>query len=201
MLKNVLLLVSTVALVACGCVGPELVRFENQSSRKVEVTPAPKDGAGWSAFLLLPEQSHEVDIAGTFGFTHDPAFVVTEVDEDSVVLKGMATFKGYYHSQDRFGFVAPKALSTLIIDYKAHSQSLTNYKNNRVDLAVKVDGTVVGTSSDQYSSETSWGPVTGVWHSRSFASTVEKNATVIIEISVAAGDYVNWVSSVVVYGK
>jgi hypothetical protein len=84
--------------------------------------------------------------------------------------------------------------------YKAHSQSMTNYKKNSVSVQLIKSGTVIGEYTDRYNSQSKWGtPIPGYIRSYSFQeidSALKKGDKLTVKITVSDGDWRNYLSSV-----
>ncbi|MBF0494958.1 MAG: VCBS repeat-containing protein [Deltaproteobacteria bacterium] len=92
----------------------------------------------------------------------------------------------------------------LLITYLAHSQSLTNFNKNNVTVVIKdSNNAVIVSNSDSYDSESTTGtPIPAYWHSVMFSSlNLKANSTIKIEVTVTAGDYMNYVDKFVAYNN
>jgi hypothetical protein len=100
---------------------------------------------------------------------------------------------------EEFSFTSSKDVRGIVVSYKCHSQSNTNYAENLVQITIRRKGEVIGESLDSYESQTNWGDVTklGFWHSEEFGEiTLKAGDLVDLAVTVKAGDYRNFVSEI-----
>ena len=100
---------------------------------------------------------------------------------------------------EEFSFTSSKDVRGIVVSYKCHSQSNTNYAENLVQIAIRRKGEVLGELLDSYESQTNWGNVMkmGFWHSERFGDiTLEAGDAVDLAVTVKAGDYRNFVSEI-----
>ena len=84
----------------------------------------------------------------------------------------------------------------MIIQYKAHSQSLSNFKNNAVQIDIFKNNELLDKSFDLYPSESSYGtPIPGYIHRVDFQNIeISQGDRIELRIGVSKGDYKNYVS-------
>ena len=120
-------------------------------------------------------------------------------------------FSGIFRAKEKienntktYQVVMPNKISTLLIKYKVHSQSQTNYRKNSVKITIfDNEGVELGNQIDKYSSESVWGtPIPGNWHSIEFPMlSLNQNDIIDIEITVSEGDYKNYISVLEIYNN
>ncbi len=100
---------------------------------------------------------------------------------------------------EEFSFTASKDVRGIVVSYKCHSQSNTNYAENTVEITMRREGEVIGKLLDSYESQTDWGDVmkAGFWHSEEFADiTLKGGDRVDLTVTAKAGDFRNYVSEI-----
>lgn len=95
-------------------------------------------------------------------------------------------------------FSAGLALHSLEVRYVAHSQSYSNYAKNGVGIVLLQDGNVIASGEETYNSESTTGsPIPGHEHSQTFSDLpLRSGEEVTIELTVWAGDFMNYLSRV-----
>jgi hypothetical protein len=127
-----------------------------------------------------------------------------EDDTPAALSDAMATFsqvigEGKTPKTEQLSFTSAKRVEGIVVAYKCHSQSESNYEENTVELTLRRGEEVLGEWLDSYESQTDWGDVSefGFWHSKQFADvSLAAGDRVDLTITVKAGDYLNWVSEI-----
>ncbi len=99
-----------------------------------------------------------------------------------------------------FDVVLPAGVKVIDMAYDCYTQSMSNYSKNVVSVVlVNAAGETVRSFSDRFDSETSWGYVSGVIHTKKFFfDKSPKPGKYKLRISVRGGDYMNFVGSFMV---
>jgi hypothetical protein len=116
----------------------------------------------------------------------------------------LATFsqvvgEGKVPQTEQFSFASPRKVEGIVVSYKCHSQSGSNWEQNIVALTLRRAGEVIGESFDSYESQTDYGDIqkVGFWHSEKFPGiSLKRGDRVDLTVTVKAGDYRNWVSEI-----
>lgn len=96
-----------------------------------------------------------------------------------------------------FDVVLPAGTVAIELMYDCHTQSMTNYSWNGVSFVLmNAAGEKIRSVGDHFKSESTWGPVYGVIHSRKMSfSKPPKPGKYKLRVSVYGGDYMNFVAS------
>jgi hypothetical protein len=100
---------------------------------------------------------------------------------------------------EEFSFTASKDIRGIVVSYKCHSQSNSNYAQNTVEITIRRGEEVIGKLLDSYDSQTNWGDVmkAGFWHSREFGDvTLKRGDRVDLTVTAKAGDFRNYVTEI-----
>jgi len=86
----------------------------------------------------------------------------------------------------------------MTIQYKAHSQSGSNFRQNSVHIEILKNNELLTQHIDNYNSETSWGtPIPGFIHNTKFQDiNISQGDRIELKITVSHGDYKNYVSHI-----
>lgn len=98
-----------------------------------------------------------------------------------------------------FDVALPAGTTAIEFTYDCYTQSQTNYSRNGVSIVLtNAAGETIRSVSDHFKSESTWGDVGGVTHSRKMAfSKPPKAGKYKLRVSVYGGDYMNDVGSFV----
>ena len=100
-------------------------------------------------------------------------------------------------------FKAPAdAASGLIVYLTVYSQSMTNYRQNGIDVSLAVNGDIKSNLSERYDSHTKTGWIPGVTFTLEAPDAVVKMGdTVTLTMTAFSGDYLNYIYGVKVLAK